>query len=468
VTLRARLLVGLVLLVAFGLGVAGTVTYRQIRTFLVDRVDDQLRDAVGAPQLFFSAELEGGWGQGPRTLPPGTWAQLRGVDGQVIATNAGALPDATAPAIPESLEPGEIIDLDDPDYRVLEGTEGDVVVRGLTPFRQRATLYVAIPMSDVNDTLHQLLLIELVVAASVLAGTAALAWWMVKIGLRPLEHMADTAGAIAKGDLSRRVEPADEQTEVGRLGLALNEMLHQIEHAFDERTASEERLRRFVGDASHELRTPLTSIRGYAELFRRGAAQRPDDLEKTMRRIEEEASRMGVLVDDLLLLARLDQRRPLDRTPVDLTRLATDAVDDARAVAPERSITYTPNGAVTVAGDEPRLRQILANLLSNAVQHTPESAAIEVAVVNDDTDAVIEVRDEGPGMSPDDASHAFDRFWRSDPSRARTSGGAGLGLAIVAAIAETHGGTAELDTTLGQGATFRVRLPREVASIPVE
>ena len=196
------------------------------------------------------------------------------------------------------------------------------------------TLVVAIPLRDVDDTLHHLLLIEMLVAAGVLLALALLAWWVVRLGLRPLERMGETAGAIAAGDLSRRVEPADERTEVGRLGLALNSMLGQIEVAFAERTASEARLRRFVADASHELRTPLTSIRGYAELFRRGANTRPDDLAKTMRRIEEAAARMGVLVDDLLLLARLDQGRPLEREQVDLTRLVGAAVDDLRAARP--------------------------------------------------------------------------------------------------------------------------------------
>ena len=208
-----------------------------------------------------------------------------------------------------------------------------------------------------------------------LLALALLAWWVVHLGLRPLEQMGETAGAIAAGDLSRRVETADERTEVGRLGLALNSMLGQIEGAFAERTASEARLRRFVADAAHELRTPLTSIRGYAELFRRGASTRPDDLAKTMRRIEEGAARMGVLVEDLLLLARLDQGRPLDREPVDLTRLTAAAVDDLRVVSPDRPVVYESNGAVVVNGDEHRLRQVLANLLENARTHTPPDDA---------------------------------------------------------------------------------------------
>jgi two-component system OmpR family sensor kinase len=239
-------------------------------------------------------------------------------------------------------------------------------------------------------------------------------------------------------------------------------MMQQIETAFAARAASEARLRRFVGDASHELRTPLTSIRGYAELFRRGAADRPEDLAKAMRRIEEEADRMGSLVDDMLLLARLDQGRPLERQPVDLTHLARDAVDDARAVAPDRPIDFSPNGAVFVPGDELRLRQVLGNLLQNANRHTPPDTPVHVRVVNGDDEAVIEVADEGPGMSTDDANRVFERFWRSDPSRTRSSGGAGLGLAIVSAIASAHGGRAEVQSAPGQGSVFRVHLPHRV------
>ena len=255
-------------------------------------------------------------------------------------------------------------------------------------------MIVAIPLADVDHTLHHLFLVEIVVAFGVLLALAV-AWWVIKLGLRPLEDMQQTAGAIAAGDLSRRVDVVDENTEVGRLGIALNEMMQQIETAFAARAASEGRLRRFVGDASHELRTPLTSIRGYAELFRRGAADRPEDLAKAMRRIEEEADRMGSLVDDMLLLARLDQGRPLERQPVDLTRITRDAVDDARAVAPNRPIDYSPNGAVFVPGDEARLRQVLGNLLQNANRHTPPDTPVHVQVLNGDDEAVIEVADEG-------------------------------------------------------------------------
>ena len=454
-TLRTRLALALVALTAIGLGVTAVVTYHEVGSFLVKRVDQELASAASSPRVFF------GFGpQGPtsdKLLPPGTWAQVRADDGTIVATNPGVLGTHAHPKLAGRFPTDGPFTVDSPHYRVLAGPEQQFVTLDNATFTGR--MIVAIPMRDVDDTLHRLFLIEMLVSAGVLLALALMAWWVVHLGLRPLERMGETAGAIAAGDLSRRVEPADERTEVGRLGIALNSMLGQIEVAFAERTASETRLRRFVADASHELRTPLTSIRGYAELFRRGASTRPDDLAKTMRRIEEAAARMGVLVDDLLLLARLDQGRPLERGPVDLTRLVAAAVDDLRATSPDRPVTYESDGAIVVNGDELRLRQVLANLLENARTHTPPSTPVEVRVAQSGSDAIIEVRDSGPGMTEEDAGRAFERFWRSDPSRTRSSGGAGLGLAIVAAITEAHGGHAEVETAPGDGATFRVSIP---------
>jgi two-component system OmpR family sensor kinase len=243
-------------------------------------------------------------------------------------------------------------------------------------------------------------------------------------------------------------------------------MLGQIEAAFDERRASEERLRRFVGDASHELRTPITSIRGYAELFRRGASTRPDDLARSMSRIEAEAERMGVLVDDLLLLARLDQGRPLERKEVDLVSVVTDAVDAAKTIDRERVLDADLDGPVAVIGDAGRLRQVIDNLLENARVHTPAGTPTRVTLRSDtEGGAVLTVADEGPGMDPEVSAKAFERFYRGDPARARTTGGAGLGLAIVAAIVESHGGSVRvLDTDVG--ATIEVRFPHEEALPP--
>ena len=454
-TLRVRLLLGLVVLAAIGLTVAGGITYREQRSFLSKRVNEQLASAVAVPQQFGARRNDNTNPNAPRSVPFGTYAEVRYDDGTIRPVSAD-ISSSTKPALPSSITVGQIFTVHHPSYRVLAGR---VIVQ---PFDQGATLVVAVPLRDMSEALHRLLFVELIVALGVLLGLAVLAWWVVKLGLRPLEDMQQTAGAIAAGDLSRRVEIVDEHTEVGRLGIALNEMMQQIETAFEARAASEGRLRRFVGDASHELRTPLTSIRGYAELFRRGAAERPEDLAKAMRRIEEEADRMGSLVDDMLLLARLDQGRPLERRPVDLTRIARDAVDDARAVAPNRPIDYSPNGAIFVPGDEARLRQVLANLLQNANRHTPPDTPVHVRVVETDDEAVIEVADEGPGMPSDDTSRVFERFWRADPSRTRASGGAGLGLAIVAAIADAHGGRAEVKSAAGIGSTFRVHLPRTV------
>ncbi len=466
-TLRTRLLVALVALTLVGLSVAGLVTYRQQQRFLMKRVDQQLADASN-PML---TSLERDWSHAPPGITHGTYGEIRDGAGALIREES-VFEAGRSPLVPPSL-PSSLV-VDQPRFFDAHapgsGTHYRVLVAPVTPsdpFSDVRMLVVAIPLTDVDQTLHHLFFVELLVAACVLGALAILAWWVVHLGLRPLQKMGETAGAIAAGDLSQRVEPADEYTEVGRLGLALNSMLGQIEEAFDERRASEARLRRFVADASHELRTPLTSIRGYAELFRRGANTRPDDLAKAMQRIEEAAARMGVLVEDLLLLARLDQGRPLEYDSVDLTRVAGAAVDDLRVTSPDRPVNFESNGAVVVQGDENRLRQVLANLLENARTHTPPSTPIEVSVGVAGDDAVIEVRDEGPGMSQEEAARAFERFWRADPSRARESGGAGLGLAIVSAITEAHGGRAELETAPGEGATFRIRLPREGALNPV-
>ena len=319
-------------------------------------------------------------------------------------------------------------------------------------------LVVATSLDDVDSTLDRLLLIELIVTALVLVAIGVLALELVRLGLRPLDAMGETAAAIAAGDLSRRVEREDERTEVGRLGLALNTMLAQIESAFRAREASERKLRRFVADASHELRTPLAAVRAYAELFSRGAADRPDDLARSMTGISRESERMSVLVDDLLLLARLDEGRPLETKPVRLHELVREAVDAARAVEPERPVELTADEAVVI-GDHDRLRQIIDNLLANARTHTPPGTPVRVSVGNRNGAAEIVVADSGPGIGSGQLAHVFERFYRADASRARASGGVGLGLSIVAAVAEAHGGTVSAQSEDGSGATFTIALP---------
>jgi two-component system OmpR family sensor kinase len=318
---------------------------------------------------------------------------------------------------------------------------------------------LAIPLTDVQSTLGGLLQLEVLISASVVAGTGILAWFIIQIGLRPLRRMGAVAKDIAAGDLTRRVEPATSKTEIGRLGLALNGMLSQIEAAFAQRTASESRLRRFIADASHELRTPLTSIRGYSEMLRRGAAQSPTDSELARRRIEDEALRMSILVDDMLLIARLDQGRPLEMKPVDLQSIARDAADDARAVAPQRDVKVDAPTPVMVTGDDTRLRQVVGNLMRNALVHTPGTTPIEIAVSTENGFARISVADHGPGLRPDEVERIFEPFYRADPSRSRDRGGAGLGLSIVNAVVSAHGGRVRVRETSGGGATFDVELP---------
>ena len=316
----------------------------------------------------------------------------------------------------------------------------------------------AIPMSATDEALERLLLVLALVIGGVLVLVGVFATVVVRVGLLPLDRMGHTAAAIAGGDLSHRVATTDPRTEVGRLGTALNRMLDRLEDAFAAREASQERLRRFIADASHELRTPLVSIRGYAELYRMGAARSEDDVAKAMRRIEDESARMGVLVEDLLTLARLDEVRPVPHGPVDLAVLASDAVDDARVTAPDREISLdAERGCVT--GDADQLRQVFANLLRNALVHTPAGTPIDVSVEAANGTVALEVRDHGRGLPGDDPDALFERFWRAEGGRERGKGGAGLGLAIVAGIVDAHGGTVSAANAPDGGAAFQVRFP---------
>jgi two-component system OmpR family sensor kinase len=278
--------------------------------------------------------------------------------------------------------------------------------------------------------------------------------------------MEITAGEIAAGELSRRVSPADARTEVGRLGLALNAMLERLEQAFAQRKESEERLRQFLADASHELRTPLASIRGYAELFRMGAARDESETALAMRRIEDESKRMGTLVEDLLTLARLDEIPALRRESVDLAALARDAVDDAHVTAPERPIGLDAPGPAVVSGDPHQLRQVLANLMRNALVHTPAQTPIEVSVAQDRDTVTVSVRDHGAGLPAASPKRLFDRFWRAEGGRERGKAGAGLGLAIVGGVVEAHHGQISAANAPGGGAQFSVRLPKPPPQLP--
>ena len=467
-SLRTRLLVALLALVAVGLVVAGVATYVSLRGFLLERVDAQLLDARIPMTMALTnsagvSGLPGGPGGNPggANLPPGTYGQLRDSSGNVI--NAGSFAygqtDVPTPVLPSPLPVPS-----GGDYRVFTAkstasgqSSGFRVLVENVPSAARI-LVIAIPLNETRQTLGRLVVIEVVVSLAVLAALAVAAWFLIKRDLRPLETMAVTADAIAAGDLARRVQPAEPRTEVGRLGLSLNTMLSRIEEAFAERAATEEKLRRFLADASHELRTPLTSIRGYSEVFDR-AKDDPENLALAMRRIEEESKRMGVMVEDLLVLARLGEGREPERAPVDLARIVDDAVSDARAASPARDIVLERVEAADVLGDDHQLRQVVANLLGNALRHTPDEAQIRLTLRAGDGRATLAVADDGPGLEADVAAKVFEPFFRADRSRARETGGAGLGLAIVAAIVEAHDGGVQLDTAPGAGATFTVTLP---------
>jgi two-component system OmpR family sensor kinase len=474
VSLRARLLAAVLLLSAAGLLTLGAITYAEQRSFQLQRIDEAARSAPPAAARALADQgvgpaltdrdhdrgrdgPDGSPGGGPpHVLPQGTFVERRDAAGRSLGHGVADYgQDVTAdPALPKQMPIDRLITVrgrgdDDKRYRVFAQRDPS----GL------GTTIVAIPLSDVDQTLHRLLAVEALVISGVLLLLGFAAWAVVRVGLLPLDRMGHTAGAIAGGDLSHRVESTDPRTEVGRLGIALNAMLDRLERAFSARKASEDRLRQFIADASHELRTPLASIRGYAELFRMGATREPEDVAKAMRRIEEEAARMGVLVEDLLTLARLDEIADAPHVDVDLGRLVNDAVDDARATAPEREINRHVDGETVVIGDAHQLRQVLANLLRNALVHTPAGTAIDVSAARDDGDVRLEVRDHGPGLPTEDPGEIFERFWRSEGGRKQGRAGAGLGLAIVAGIVDAHGGRVEASNAPDGGASFVVRLP---------
>jgi two-component system OmpR family sensor kinase len=470
--LRVTLVVALVLLAAVGLTATGAVVTTQLRGYLVDQVDKDLAAA--------SQRLDPPGGRGPGDGPfetsrdeylGYTATDGTGLTGQTSHTNVH----------PPAITPEQMTSAGRLPFTVPAkggGAEWRVVVRSgavLTATGQPVLVVRGVSLADVEDTIHRLVLAELLVGAIVLLLLGGLAYVVVRTSLRPLREVETTAAAIAAGDLTQRVPENDARTEVGRLSRAFNAMLGQIESAFRAREtseqsalASEERMRRFVADASHELRTPLTSIRGFAELYRQGAVPDPESLDRVMRRVEDEASRMGLLVEDLLLLARLDQQRPLALEPVDLLEVAGDVVHDARVLAPDRTIELELLGdsAPVVLGDESRLRQVVMNLVTNAVTHTPAGTPVAVTLEvtpaeHDGPDRVLlAVTDHGPGLSEEDRAQVFERFYRADPSRTRAAGGSGLGLSIVAALVAAHGGRVGVQSAAGEGSRFLVELPQ--------
>ncbi len=510
-SLRTKLIAAMLALVAVALVVISIVGATFMRTYLLGQTDNNLRSleqltaqAVGGDPGAQGKLAENGYSV--------WWLPDGGSSQQIVnppAAPYSGLPSGDVPPAQFTLST---------QARLASNNGLTITVPGQSPGDRWRVISFAAPggtivlgtdVSSVYDTLRQLAGVDLIVSIVILLVLAGVGAAVVRTNLRPLVDIEETAGEIADGHLNRRVPERDPRTEIGSLGRSLNTMLSQIEtafHAQEESEAaahqSEERMRRFIADASHELRTPLTAIRGFAEYYRQrgGLVQRTDekdteqagvvstetsgqaaavhaeggltaeDLDRIMHRVEAEAARMGLLVEDLLLLARLDQQRPLARRPVDLLSLAADAVHDARLLAPTRTIELSvqPGAAFLVIGDEARLRQVIGNLMSNALIHTPDGTPIEVAVssgildprTKDRTPAVIlDVIDHGPGMTQEQARRVFERFYRADQARNRSTGGSGLGLAIVNALVTAQGGVASVRSSPGKGATFRIALP---------
>jgi two-component system OmpR family sensor kinase len=471
-SLRARLLVGLALVAVVLVG-AGVIVTRTTEAYLVEQVDERLDRGqgpidLGDQNLAFTAPT----GQVP-ALPPADDENSTTVNNDVptpfyvaVLQEDGQLIPLVSPTVADDEQP-------DPSFESDElqaiASQGPATVTDQQGQRYRVNvaaapsgdswIVFAQSLDDVETAVQRLVLVEAVAVAAVLLVLGLVCWWVLHLGVRPLKKMAEVASDIADGDLSHRVPETKGGTEAADLGRALNGMLASIEHAFEERTRSEEQVRRFVADASHELRTPVATIRGYAELHRSGGLEGPGELDDAIRRTEQEAIRIGVLVDDLLGLARLDQGRPLERLPVDMAAIVRDAVNDASAQDAQRVITAElGDKPVTVVGDDHQLRQVLGNLVGNAIVHTPPGTPIEVRLSDKAGQVLVEVVDHGEGMDEEVASHAFERFYRADPARTRHRGGSGLGLSIVDAVVSAHGGRVDITETAGGGSTVTVTL----------
>ena len=507
-SLRTKLITALLALVIFALAAMGIAGVSLLRGYLIGPIDNTLTNvglqqvALGAAggdprdQALLSQNNYTVWllpnGGTPVSVVQPTSAFFGSGQGQVLPARSLSAIQSWLSANPNT--PITVSGQSPSDRWRVIGIPA-------SPIGTNGTVVLGIDVSSEYTTLGQLIGVDLIVSVVIVFVLAIVGFAVVQANLRPLVDIEETAGEIADGHLNRRVPERDPHTEIGRLGRSLNTMLSQIETAFHAREKSEaaahqseERMRRFIADASHELRTPLTAIRGFAEYYRqRGGLVRrwdrdrqaeatadspaatgltPGDLDRIMQRVEKEAARMGLLVEDLLLLARLDQQRPLARQPVDLLVLAADAVHDARLLAPARTIDLSvqPGAAFLVVGDEARLRQVIGNLMSNALTHTPDGTPVEVSVSSGTLDpqagdhtpaAILDVTDHGPGMSQEQAHRVFERFYRADQARARTTGGSGLGLAIVRALVAAQGGVTSVRTAPGQGATFRIALPLE-------
>ena len=467
-SLRSGLVLASVVAIALSVGLLSTFVVRTTRATLIDQLDQQVivasdKKARNPPKSDSNPSSPSDSTPSYDTNFTNQFATLIfDHDGNLIYSDPSGyrddpdpLPDLTSferSSEEESERLGQMTTIDSVDgsmrYRmyVYDGRDGEVIA-------------VAAPMDGIDDAVARILRFTLAAGAIVMILAGVASWFLIRNRLKPVDRMIDTAAAIAAGDLSRRAPDANPSTELGRLSHALNDMLGQIEESVDIRVENEKRLRRFAADAAHELRTPLTSLRGFAELYRAGALRDPEQLDNAMRRIESESSRMQRLVDDLLLLARLDEQRGIVRLPVDLVPLLEDSIASARVIEPDRPITATLTEHAGVLGDAGHFRQIFDNLITNARIHTPAGTPIAVSAAVSGNEAVVKVSDRGPGIQPDEQERIFERFWRADPSRTRSTGGSGLGLAIVVSLVRAHEGQIELESEPGAGATFTLRFP---------
>jgi two-component system, OmpR family, sensor kinase len=469
-SLRVRVMAVAAFLITITSVVMGSLGTTLLHGYLLGRADQQLRDFAMVASRNLSAS-----GRPLRPPPAGQPSQpfrflieVISAQGRVSVVETpphAASPQITAARLKGPEEPFTVPATGDP------GHSWRVLVRALPGGRHAVVAY---SLDDLNTTVTRLEVADAVAGAVAIVLLAGIGFPLVRISLSPLARIGDTAAAIAAGDLSRRIDHPPHSTEVGRLAESLNTMLARIEAAYRAREEgearaldSEDRMRRFVADASHELRTPLTSVRGLAEFsLQQGTDASPAELLRRMTLIHTEATRMGRLVEDLLMLAQFDLDRPLDRRPVDLSSIAARAVLAARLIQPDRPITLLAAAPVIVDGDAERLRQVLDNLIGNALQHTPEGSAVSVSVQDQAGQAQLTVADHGPGMTSDQASRVFERFYRTDRARARARGGTGLGLSIAATLTAAHAGTIAVNTQPGRGAAFTVRLP--LASVTSE
>jgi two-component system OmpR family sensor kinase len=486
-SLRTRLLLAVGAVALLALVLADITVYASLKSYMYRQVDETLQVShlsveVAATQASTRSRSVAGVPPGTvhsnfcaigRESAPGMFIEVissenKAVKGETCAaftpgskTYSPKLPTVITGLRKTSADPHEALT-----YFTVESSSA-----GGPYFRVRASrlqggglLVVADPISAVSSTLNQLLLLELAVTGGALVVSVLVALWLVRLGLRPLRDVVRTAEAITDGDLIHRVPNANGRTEIGRLAETLNVMLERIQSGFRELQTSESRLRQFVSDASHELRTPIAAVSAYAQLFKYGATQSGDDMERVMSGIERESGRMARLVEDLLVLARFDEQRTLEPELVELVGLVTESVDTALIVGPQWPISFKVIDAVEVMGDPVALRQVVDNLLKNVRAHTPPDTPSTVRVRRSDHEAVIEVEDQGPGLTALDSPFVFERFFRADASRSRDTGGSGLGLAIVATITQSHGGRVEVEPGESGGALFRIVVPAVAVS----